>query len=219
MNPECRRHGTVVRARFPFPRRAGVFQYAAMFRAAVAVALMMLSSLCLPQEQADAKLVLSVDATVSGPYAGQKSSDCLRVHSNGRVLYARWWNSAATLIDAAGKRTRPEHTISTEYQMDEFLISELTRLLKTKSVKNLRDAFGPPHAPIDYFENTSVQMRASNGHSKQITAREYYVASLDEKTKYPSALIVLMDKIDEIQRLAEEKGKPVEVPADCHLKQ
>ncbi len=103
--------------------------------------------------------------------------------------------------------------------MDEFDISELRRLLKTKSVKNLRGAFGPPHRPIDYFENTSVQMRGPNGQSNQITTREYYVASLDEKVKYPSALIVLMDKINEIQRLAEDKGKPVEVPSDCHLKQ
>lgn len=219
INPECRRHDTIMRARFPFRRRACVFQYAAMFRATLVLAVVMLSALCLPQDRADLKLVLSVEQTVSGPYGGQKSSGCLRVYSDGKVVYARWWNSAATLVDTAGKKTRPEHTISTEYLMDKLDVSELTRFLKTKSVKNLRNAFGPPHAPIDYFENTSVRMRSPNGQSKQIITREYYVASLDEKVKYPSALIVLMDKIDEIERLAEEEGKPVEVPADCHLKQ
>jgi hypothetical protein len=52
---------------------------------------------------------------------------------------------------------------------------------------------------------------------KQISIREFYVASLEEKTRYPAAVIILMGKIDEIEQEALDKGKPTEPPADCQL--
>ncbi len=95
---------------------------------------------------------------------------------------------------------------------------ELSDLLESKAIKKLPEKFSPPHQPIDYFEMISVQIIGKDGKSKDISTREYYVASLKEKTRYPSALILLMDKINEIERVSNEKGTPIEIPQDCQLK-
>jgi hypothetical protein len=94
----------------------------------------------------------------------------------------------------------------------------LSDLLESKALKRLPKKFDPPHRPIDYFERISVQIITTSGKVKQISTREFYVASLDEKARYPGALIVLMDKIDEIEHQANVKGKPIDIPSDCHLK-
>jgi len=173
----------------------------------------------LAQERAGGDLILKVDQIVSGPFGGQRSLTCLRVFANGKVLYASWWNSAATLIDKdTGQESRPEYTVSKEYQLEDTDVWDLSRLLNSKPVKKLRENFGPPHPPIDYIESTSVEIIDHKGRSKRISAREFYVADLEEKTQYPPALIVLMDRIDEIQEEAQEKGKPTQVPTDCRLK-
>jgi hypothetical protein len=123
-----------------------------------------------------------------------------------KLFYARWWNSAATVIDkATGQESRPEHMVSVEYQLEDTEKWELSGFLDSKALKRLPGKFGPPHEPIDYFENVAVQITSTNGKSKMISTREFYVASLEEKTRYPSVLIVLMDKIDEIEREANEK--------------
>ena len=95
---------------------------------------------------------------------------------------------------------------------------DLSNYLESKAVKRLPESFPPPHRPIDYFGNVTVQIIDSKGESKQISTREFYVASLEEKSHYPSALIVLMARIDEIENETNEKGKPVEIPSDCRLK-
>ena len=173
---------------------------------------------CYAQEKAPAKLILKVDEVVTGPFAGQKSSSCLRIFSDGRVLYARWWNSAAAVKDNQGKESRPENTISVEHHVDDTDVWDLSNYLESKAVKRLPESFPPPHRPIDYFGNVTVQIIDSKGESKQISTREFYVASLEEKSHYPSALIVLMARIDEIENETNEKGKPVEIPSDCRLK-
>lgn len=181
--------------------------------------LVVLSSSCLAQEKASGNLILKVDQTVSGPFGGQRSLTCLRVFADGKVLYATWWNSAATLIDkGTGRESRPEYTVSKEYRLEDTDVWDLSSLLESKAVKKLREEFGPPHPPIDYFESTSVEIMERKGKPKRISTREFYVADLEEKTRYPSALIVLMDRIDEIQKEAYEKGKPTQVPTDCGLK-
>ena len=173
---------------------------------------------CYAQEKTPAKLILKVDETVAGPFAGQKSSSCLRIFSDGRVLYARWSNSAGTVKDDKGKESRPDHTTSVEHRLDGTDVWELSNYVESKAVKKLPDSFPPPHRPIDYFENVTVQIIGSNGEKKQISTREFYVASLEEKSHYPSALIVLMSKVDEIENETNEKGKPAEIPSDCQLK-
>jgi hypothetical protein len=184
----------------------------------LSLAMLFASWICSAQEKAPSKLILQVDETVRGPYGGQKSATCLRIYSDGRVVHARWWNSAATVVDATGQKSRPEHTVSVEYHLEGFEVEELSDLFESKALKELPEKFGPPHRPVDYFETVSVQMTLPRGKTKRISTREYYVASLEEKTRYPVALVVLMEKIDEIEKVASDKGKPTEAPTDCQLK-
>ncbi len=147
------------------------------------------------------------------------SSSCLRLHADGKILYAAWWNSAATITDQqTGKKSRPEHLVSKEFTLDKFEVSALSDFLHSKAVRKLPEIFGPPHQPIDYVERVIVQITGANGKSKQISTREYFVADLEEKTRYPSALIVLMEQIRELEEQVQDKGKPAETPPDCHLK-
>lgn len=174
---------------------------------------------CSAQEKASTKLILKVDEIVSGPFGGQASTSCLRVYSDGKVFSARWWNSAMSVVDKdTGKESRTEHTTSVEHQLEESDVWELSSFLESKTLKRLPEEFAPPHRPIDYFENVTVQIISPNGNEKKISTREFYVADLEEKTRYPSALIVLMDKIDQIENEANTKGKPAEIPSDCRLK-
>jgi hypothetical protein len=173
---------------------------------------------CSAQERPPHKLILRVDEKASGPYGGQKSASCLRVFSDGNVLYATWENSLLTIVDATGRKSRSETSMSVEYHLEGYEIEGLSELFASKALKGLPEEFAPPHRPVDYIEITSVQMALPKGKSKQISTREYYVASLKEKTRYPAALVVLMEKIDAIEKVALDKGKPTETPADCQLK-
>jgi hypothetical protein len=165
------------------------------------------------------RVVLKVDEIVSGPFGGQKSSSCLRVHSNGNVIYARSWSSAVTVVDSATSvASRPEHMLAVADQLVDTDVLEIVRLLESKAVRRLPERFSPPHKPVDYFEVVSLEILDGRGNSKKLVTSEYYVADLEEKTRYPSALIVLMDRIDQIEKAATSKGKPTEIPADCSLK-
>jgi hypothetical protein len=86
-------------------------------------------------------------------------------------------------------------------------------------LRGLEPYYPPPHPPTDFFETTSVQVILPDGKGKQVHTREYYVASLVEKTKYPSALIVLMDQVEQFEHAVAENGTPTEVPPDCKLDQ
>jgi len=181
--------------------------------------ILLVSLACSAQEKASSNLILKVDESVRGPFGGQKSSSCLRVYSDGKVLYARWWNSFATVVDEkTGEESRRENTVSVEHHLGDGDKWELSSFLESKVLKSLPEKFDPPHQPIDYFESVTVRIIAPNGKQKQISTREFYMANLEEKSRYPSALIVLMDKIDEIEREANEKGKPVSPSPDCQLK-
>lgn len=122
------------------------------------------------------------------------------------------------IVDEAGRESRPEHKVSVEHQLDEGDVFELSTFLESKAIKRLPERFAPPHPAIDYIENTAVQITLPRGLPKQISTREFYVADLEEKTRYPAALIVLMERIDEIEKEASDKGKPTEIPPDCQLK-
>ena len=123
-----------------------------------------------------------------------------------------------TIVDQAGREYRPEHNVSVEHQLEKGDVFELSTFFQSAAINRLPDKFAPPHQPIDYIENTSVQITPPKGRPKQISAREFYVARLEEKSRYPAALIVLMEKIDEIEKQASDKGKPTETPPDCQLK-
>jgi len=164
------------------------------------------------------RMVVRVDETSSGPFGGQKSRSCLRIYSDSKVIYAEWSNSGATTVNAAGVVSRSERTSAFTYKLDDGDLQELSSFLESKAVARLPENFGPPHKPVDYFESVSVEIPRSRKDSKKISTREYYVADLTEKTQYPSALVLLMDRIDQIEKTAASTGKPTEVPTDCSLK-
>lgn len=170
------------------------------------------------QQKVSNDLTLKVDESATGPYAGQRSSGCLRVYADGKVIYARWWTGVSITDKETGKKSTPEHTVSKEYRLEDYDVSGLSDFLQSKAVKKLRENFAPPHRPIDYIEGITVQVIGPKGKLKQISTREFYVASLEEKTRYPSALILLMNKIEEIEKVVSDKGKPTEIPPDCRLK-
>ena len=174
--------------------------------------------ICLAQQKTVSNPILRVDERVSGPFGGQKSSSCLRIYSDGKVLYANWRNSAMSIVDKDGNKSRPEQTISLEHKLEEGDIDELSTFFESNAFKRLPEQFSPPHAPIDYIESISVQTMTPKGKSKHIAVREFYVASLEEKTRYPAALILLMGRIDEIEQATLDKGKQAGSPADCRLK-
>jgi hypothetical protein len=142
----------------------------------------------------------------------------LRVYADGKVVYARWWNSAVAEVDKNGKESRGEQTVSVENHLEKGDVWELSSFLESKVLADLPSKFSPPHRAVDYFENVTVQILNQNGEKKQISTREFYVASLKEKAHYPSALVVLMDRIGDIEKEANEKGKPTQIPSDCQLK-
>jgi len=145
-------------------------------------------------------VVLKVDAIASGPFGGQKSTSCLRVYIDGKVRYSRWWNSAATIVDSVTNvASRPEQTVALADQLVDTDVWALNDFLESKAVRRLAEKFGPPHPPVDYFETVTVEIPGGKGNAKKLLTREYYVASLEEKTRYPSALIVLMERIDRIE--------------------
>ena len=172
---------------------------------------------CSAQENPPSDLILRVDQTVIGPVGGQKSLSCLRIYSDGKVFYASWWSGPMTMVDQTGAEYRPEHKVSVEHQLEKGDVFELSTLFQSKAIKRLPENFAPPHPPIDYFEKTTVQITLPKGTPKEISTREFYVADLEEKTRYPAALIVLMGKIDEIEKVASDKGKPAATPSDCQL--
>jgi hypothetical protein len=180
--------------------------------------ILILSCVCFAPENAPAKLILKVDENISGPFGGQKESSCLRVYADGKVLYARRWNSAVAEVDKNGKESREEHTVSVKYLLESGDVWELSSFLESRVLADLPSKFAPPHRPIDYFETVTVKIISSNGTERQISTREFYVASLEEKTRYPSALIVLMSEIEEIENEANNKGRPSETPSDCPLR-
>jgi hypothetical protein len=149
------------------------------------------------------RVLLRVDEISVGPYAGQKSASCLRVYSDGRVVYAEWSTSLVKNLDTAtGVVSRPERTSAFSYVLVDFRLEELASFLKSKAVRKLREKFGPPHKAVDYAERVSVEIPDGNGPPKRLSTAEYHVADLEEKTRYPSAFILLMDRIDQIEREA-----------------
>ena len=181
---------------------------------------LLLAKPSLAQEK-PANLLLKVDQTSSGPSAGEKASLCLRVYSNGKIIDSEWSRAGMETVDQDSKKTRPEKTVSFEYQVDErdvlWQIGELEDFLKSKPVLHLAASFRPPHRPVDFVEISTIQISLPNAKTKTINVREYYAASLIEKTKYPTALVLLMEKLAKLEDQVTTKGKPAEPPAECQL--
>lgn len=170
-------------------------------------------------QEKPATLLLKVDQTASGPYGGEKASLCLLVYSNGKIVDSEWSKAGVETVDQDGKKTRAEKTVDYEYNIDErdvlWQIGELEDFLKSKPVLRLAASFDPPHRPVDFVETSTILIHLPRAKTKTIKVREYYAASLIEKTKYPTALVLLMDKLARLEDEVTAKGKPSEPPLDC----
>jgi len=158
-----------------------------------------------PVAKPEPQIVLRVDEDTHGPFGGERSKSCLRVYDDGTVYMGS--HSLAGFIekDERGKETRAEKAEFRQHKLESYEIFYLTNLSESKEFRSLRDAYGPPHHAIDYFSTTNVYLQ--NGKfSKQLATREYYVASMAEKARYPSALVVLMEWIDRTETDAFDKG-------------
>jgi hypothetical protein len=187
-------------------------------RSLCAALVLLVSGVMCSAQQQPATLVLKVEQKSSGPFAGKKELSCLMLYSDGRVVSAFSSTAGVEIQDEHGNVTRPKSGDSREYRFpetDSWQISEFIDLLQSKAVRRLKSYFPPPHKPIDFVETSTVRAFFSDGKSKQIVTREYYVASLAEKTKYPSALVLLMDRIEQFEKKVADKGTPTEVPSDC----
>jgi hypothetical protein len=129
---------------------------------------------------------------------------CLMLYSDGRAVSA--------FSSKAGSEASREYRFPDK---DSWQVSEFGELIHSKAVRRLKSYFPPPHRPIDFVEISTALPFLPDGKSKQIVVREYYVASLAEKAKYPSALVLLMDRIEQIENKVSEKGTSVEPPPDC----
>jgi hypothetical protein len=190
-----------------------------MMRRAFARAMvpLLLGAVCMAQ-QASSQLLLKVDRTSSGPFMGEEGASCMKFYSDGKLTYSSWrdWGGQG----GSRKAARQEKRDSREYKFskeDSWEVEDFADFLKSRSVQLLKPYFKPSHQATDYFETSTLQIFLPDGKTKKIETREYYVAFLEEKAKYPSALIILMDRIEQLERRVAEKGISAEVPSDCKL--
>jgi hypothetical protein len=182
-----------------------------------AVFILLSLPVCAAQESPPVKLILKVDGWSRGPFEGQESASCLRVYSDGMAKYFHRWNPGKVKVDAkTGKKSLLEQTVSVELHLARAELSEISGFLESDVVRALGESFAIPHNPIDYWESATIHIFGPNGNEKSVSLRDYGEASLDQRSQLPGALIVLMDKIEEIEKAAALKGKATKIPPDCH---
>lgn len=164
------------------------------------------------------KPVLRIEVEATGPFAGEASRTCTVIFPTGRVWTASWVRSWVW-IDSPAKPTVRNQLDSKEYMFRESDLYGLEDLLDSREMRNLPSTFKPPHTPIDYFETTKLSISRGETQEQTIELREYYVASLSEKARYPSALVVLLGRVAELEEAVKSKGKPVEPPAECGFRE
>ncbi|HLW97922.1 MAG TPA: hypothetical protein VKR82_04700 [Candidatus Acidoferrales bacterium] len=179
----------------------------------------LLAAPCFSQDKPPSKLIFKSDESTTGPIGGEKSFTCLRVFSDGRATYAKSWSDPFLTVDKqTGKETYEEHLVSKEFIFDELDLLGFSDFLKSKPVRKLPETFGPPHQPIDFIEMITLEFTGRKDKLQKLSTREFFVTDLEERARYPGALIVLMLKLDEIERKVSSEGKPVAPPSDCRLK-
>jgi hypothetical protein len=167
---------------------------------------------------AQVKSILKVDAWSQGPLAGQKSISCLTVYSDGKVNFFHRWNSGKVRIDAkTRKKALLERVVCVESHLNRADLFEVSGFLKSDVIRVLEKSFVIPHPIVDYAEGATVCLGGPVGNEKCIEIREYDEAGLEQKGQLPGALIVLMDKIEEIEKAAVLKGKATKIPSNCSV--
>ena len=181
-------------------------------------AVMVLFSLYVPAMHMTAheKSILKVQETSRGPFAEQKSMSCLTVYLDGRVIFFHRWNPGKLRTDPkTGKKSLLEQTLSVESHLNRAELLSVSDFLSSDIVNALAESFAVPHVYIDYMESATVSFTGQDTKEKRISIFDYGEASLEQKSRLPAALIVLMDKIAEIKKTATLKGKVTKNPAEC----
>jgi hypothetical protein len=180
----------------------------------------LLSGYLLAAQNNTSRLVVTVGTASSGPFGGQSGLSCFAIYSDGEAFTFALSSEGVGSKDASGKVIHSEKQESRVYRFPEkdlWRIEGFADFLDSKAVRGLKAYYPPPHRPIDFVETTVVNWSPVKGQPKGMQVREYYVASLDEKAKYPSALIVLMDSIDQFETIVTEKGTPGAENPGCRL--
>ena len=178
--------------------------------------LLCLLSICTAQLGAHVKTILRADRWSDGPFEGQRSISCLTVFSDGKVNYFHRWNPGEVITDhKSGKKILLERTVSVERSLTGAELFEISTFLESDVVKALDTSFALPHVPADYNEGTTVYIGEQEQAAKRISIRDYGEADLEEKSRLPGALILLMDQIEVIEKAAVTKGTYVRLPSTC----
>ena len=148
----------------------------------------------------------------SGPFLNQKSLSCLTIYSDGRITYFHRWNPVKVRIDTkSGKKVLVEQSVSVESHLSNSDRLEVSDFLKSDMVTALGNQFFVPSAGIDYGEEATIYIEGPDGNEKRISIRDYSTAGLEEKSRLPAALIVLLDKIEKIEKSASLRGKAAKI--------
>ena len=186
----------------------------------VAVGALMVCCTCQAQMNTNS-LILTLNETSSGPSDGRKTASCLKLYSDGKIFYSRRAIATVGAEGVGGKVTQPDSGNVRAFKLpdsDSWQMHDFVEFLNSKSIRHLKSYFPPPHKAIDFFETSSVRVFFLNGQTKEIEVKEYYVSSLVERARYPSALILLMDRIAQFEDTVEEKGRPTDGMPDCEIK-
>lgn len=173
-------------------------------------------SVCPVQGTPEVRPILRLEEMSNGPFKGQKSVSCLTINSDGKIKYYHRWNPGKVGVDAqTGKKVLVEETVSVESYLSRADLFELPDFLESEGVKGLNDSIVILHVFIDYHESATLYVNGSDGKEKEISIYDYGTAGLERKSQLPGALIVLMDKIEEIKKEATLKGKAMKTPLNC----
>jgi hypothetical protein len=133
-----------------------------------------------------------------------------------QVNFFRRWNPGSVQIGAkSGKKTLLEQVVSVESYLSRVDLLDVSGFLKSDVITVLEKGFVIPHPFVDYAEGTTVCLGASVSDEKCIEIRDYGEADLEQKGQLPGALIVLMDKIEEIEKASVLTGKTTKVSSNC----
>jgi len=111
----------------------------------------------------------------------------------------------------SGKKVLVEQSVSVESHLSNSDRLEVSDFLKSDMVTALGNQFFVPSAGIDYGEEATIYIEGPDGNEKRISIRDYSTAGLEEKSRLPAALIVLLDKIEKIEKSASLRGKAAKI--------
>jgi hypothetical protein len=180
--------------------------------------LILLTSVVAQQEKSS-PLLLRVDEETFGPFRGAHSHSCIEIYENGKVMSFESWVPGVILVDpVTQKKSRPEvQQRSGHAELEEFDIDELKEFLGSSPVQRLAASYPPPYRPVDYFDNTRIDVFTNGKVVKTMELREYGAADLKKKSGYPAALIVLMDSIAENRSHLNYDQNNIKLSSPCEV--